>query len=278
MVTRLMQLGLDKDEAEAYVQLYVIGPCRAGDVADAMNVHQTKSYWAMNHLVKKGFARALPSTPTRYEAIPPGEIARQTLKEREERIEEIARHWDAVADPLKRLRDDNLDAVAEDLYRLVHGRREVVKVVESAFDRMEERLCVYSANPWAHLAPQSYAPIWRAGVEKAEEGVEAYAIFHTNDELRDAVAPLLDLPTVQVRHVEPDRRNPFLIVDEREIVFWLVTDPDTDPGAEREVAVWSTGEDLVAEQHEVFRTLWENARELAEVEAADPADRAVGAE
>lgn len=267
VVTRLIQLGLEKDEAEAYVQLFIMGPCRAGDIAEAMNVHQTKGYWAMNHLVKKGFARALPSTPTRYEAISPQEIAEQTVAEKEKRLREIGRLWNDVADPLEQLRDANRDAVPADTYRLVHGRKEVVKIALDAFDRMEDELLVYSANPWSHLAPESYKPVWERGVARAREGVETHAILNTTDEMREFVEPLVEIPDLHIRHVEPDMRNAFVVVDAREIIYWLVTDPETDPKAEREVAVWSNAEELVEEQHELFKTLWDNARTLAEVPA-----------
>lgn len=279
LVARLTQLGLEPDEAEAYVELYVIGPCRAGGVADALNVHQTKAYWSMNHLVKKGFAEAVDSAPTRYKALEPDEICAEMLQDHRRKIQEIEETWDDLRDPLAALREQGHGDVAEDTYRLIHGRKEVLDVAGGMFDRAEDEILAFSVNPWAHLTPESYDRLWDKGIERARDGLQARGIFHTTPEMREFLAPMLDIEDLDIRHLGPRRNRPFLVVDRSEIVYWLVTDPSTDRDAEREVAVWSNAPDLIEEHREIFLAQWEQAIDIRDAEArAAQGDGGVAAE
>ena len=51
----------------------------------------------------------------------------------------------------------------------------------------------------------------------------------------------------------------FVIVDERELVMWVVNDPSTRLLAEEDVAVWTTAPDFVATQSWLFERAWRAA-------------------
>lgn len=256
---RLMRLGLEEDEARAYVELYLRGPCRAGAIADAMNVHKTKGYWAMETLVRKGFARELASTPTRYEALDPDALAETMQAEARDRIAEIDRIHDRIAEPLEALRVDEIDRAAEDTYRFVHGRSSVRDLLTDAFDRMTDELLVISTGPWAKVTRASYPGLWERAVDLAREAVEVRAVFNTSPEMRRELGDLVEIPTIGARHLGTTRQRPFLVVDRREVLYWLVVDPSTDRDARDEVAVWSNAQTFVRDLEETFRTAWEQA-------------------
>lgn len=259
---RLRTLGLDESEAEAYVELYLRGPCQAGEIAEALNVHRTKGYWAMENLVRKEFARQLASAPTRYEARDPREIGPTTQRAARDPPADVDRIRDGISAALQDLRDDEPGPDGDDDYRILRGRPAVREILDDAFDRMEEQLLVFSTGPWAKVTRASYPGLWQKAIELAQEQVQVRAIFNTSPEMRQELRGLLQMPRIDVRHLATKRQRPFVVVDRREVMYWLVVDPSTEPDAEDEVAVWTDADDFARDLEMTFVTAWEDGSAL----------------
>lgn len=254
----LRTLGLDGDEAEAYVELYLNGPCRAHEIADALNVHRTKGYWAMENLVRKEFARQLASAPTRYEARDPADLGPTTQRAVRDPPEGVDRIQDRISEALDDLQGDEPDPDTDDGYRILRGRPSVREVLDDAFGRMEEKLFVFSTGPWAKVTRASYPGLWQKAIELAQEQVQVRAIFNTSPEMRQELRALLQMPTIDVRHLATKRQRPFVVVDGREVMYWLVVDPSTEPDAKDEVAVWTDADAFARDLEMTFVTAWED--------------------
>jgi hypothetical protein len=97
-------------------------------------------------------------------------------------------------------------------------------------------------------------------VKRAPEGLEMKLLMRESPGLEAALKPILAHRNVELRYMQTDAPVRLFLVDGREAVHWLVSDPTPGVEGRDDVAMWTNAPDFVRVQETLFDTLWQNAR------------------
>lgn len=262
VVERLAAIGLEDREARLYVDLLLHGASRASDAAARVKLKRTETYRALESLMKDGFVTARLTRPVEYEASPPEAVFSDLLARHEQRRTDIEALRERVASMAARVRAPDDDGEGRHGYRIIQGRRAILSATESMIRTARERVTLVSA----YFSPAIVTPGNRAYhtlVRRASEGLAIDLLVREHANFERALSPLIGQRNVRTRFVELPQAVRFLIVDEREIVFWLASDPTIGLEGREDVAMWTNAIDFVHAQRALFDALWAEGREAA---------------
>lgn len=261
LVDRLRAIGLEDREARVYVHLSCRGPARASDTAAAVRLKRTETYRTLEALMKRGFVTAHLARPVVYEAVSPEAVFNDLIAHAEERRAEIERLKDRVVDVVAASRRAVDTDAARHSYRIIQGRRPIHAAVETILRGAQLTQSMVSTTLTAAQASAQNRP-FQTTLRRAAEGLPMRMLLRETSGLEHALQPLLAHRNVRVRFFEPTHPLRFTLVDEREIVMWLVSDPSTMLDAREDVAMWTNATDFVRSQQTLYDALWERAREV----------------
>ncbi|HEV8358854.1 MAG TPA: helix-turn-helix domain-containing protein [Candidatus Thermoplasmatota archaeon] len=271
IIDRLTVLGLDDGEAAVYVHLSMMGPSKASDIAAALKLHRTEAYRTLQNLVQRGFASATLGRPSKFVAAPPEKLFNDILAAHEARSESIKRAQGEIAGALTSLRGEPTEAQARNTFKVLQGRREIYSILERMVRDARTSVKSVSTHPGA-LTMADMAGIWDVAVERAREGLTLDAILQTTPATRGRLSSMIGVPNIQLRHLDSDHIMRFVVVDERELLVWVVNDPSTRLSSEQDVAIWSDATDFVAQESVHFDALWQLAQDLRTMMVAEGLD------
>lgn len=261
LVDHLAGIGIEEREAKLFVHLAMNGPSRASDAAAATRLKRTETYRALEALMKRGFVTAHLTRPVVYEAIAPDVLFTELLAGHEQRKSEIEELRERVITAVKVARKQNEAPGARHSYKIIQGRRPIYAALEAAIRSARGSLDMASTQLGAAaMTPKNRA--WQTMLRRASEGMEMRFLLREDPALERALAPLDAHSNVQVRFFELDHALRLLLVDEREIIYWLVSDDSENLDAGGDVAMWTNAPDFLHAQAAFFETLWKDARPL----------------
>lgn len=261
LVDRLVGLGLDEREAKLYLHLALGGPSRASDAAAATRLKRTETYRALDVLMRRGFVTAHLAKPVVYEANAPDSVFGDLLASHEQRRTDIERLREHVTEAVATARQNNEKDAGKHAYKIVQGRRAILHHVETMLRHADRRVAMASttfATP--SLTAQNRA--WQTLVKRAKEGLGTRLLVRATSGLEEGLKDLLSARDVRVRAFEPSTPVRFILVDDREVVFWLVNDPTPGVDGREDVAMWTNAPDFVLAQGQLFEALWRDAKPL----------------
>lgn len=260
IVERLAAIGLEEREAKLYVDLLLHGASRASDAAARVKLKRTETYRALESLMKDGFVTARLTKPVEYEASPPEAVFSDLLARHEQRRSDIEMLRERVSTIASKVRSPDSEGDARYGYRIIQGRRAILAATDSIIRTAKERITLVSA----HFSPAIVTPGNRAYqtlVRRAAEGIELDLLVREHPNFERSLAALVENPNVRTRFLELPHGVRFIITDDREIVFWLVSDPALGVDARDDVAMWTNASDFVKAQGALFEALWAQGRE-----------------
>lgn len=260
IIDRLTVLGLDQDEAAVYVHLSMMGPSKASDVAAAVKLHRTEAYRTLQNLVQRGFASATLSRPAKFEAAPPERVFDDILAQQRSKAESIARAQGEIADALTTLRTTQEPGASRNTFKVLQGRREIYGVLERMLREAQEEVLVLTTHD-AAVSMADTAGLLDLAVKRAGEGVRLSALVKATPAAKPRLDQLAATPNISIRHVASDRIMRFVVVDGKELLVWVVSDPSPRLSSEEDVAIWTDAAGFVGTQQELFAAAWERARE-----------------
>lgn len=246
-------LGISAEDAALYLHLTVAGASKASDVSDALRMHRSEVYRAMDRLAARGLVLVREERPTLYAAVDIEELLESELKQRMAAIEALRATRTEIEGIMAATRP--AEAAARVTYKVLHGRREIYQA---------RALMIRSATrtlDWATTLPHAVA-LWEQSGEmalarrRAAEGVRFRALLPRSPAFEDAVRLFDEIPTAELRRLESAGQVRFLVADERELLIFIVNDPSSRFDAEDEVAIQTTAPGFVAAQMTFFEQSW----------------------
>lgn len=261
LVERLVGLGLDEREAKLYIHLAMNGPRRASDAAAATRLKRTETYRALEVLSRRGFVTAHLAKPVVYEANPPDAVFGELLASHEQRRAEIERLREHVATAVASAKSQADREAGKHGYRIMQGRRAILNHLDSVVRHAERSIALASTavGPSGAVAPNR---AWQSMVRRATEGIPTRVLLRERNGIPSGSHTLPDRPNLRLRLFEPDHPVRFLLVDDREVLFWLVSDPAPGLDARDDVAMWTNAPDFVKAQAQLFDAFWRDAKEI----------------
>lgn len=264
LVEHLLTLGLEEKEARLYAGLCLDGPQRASDLAARAGLNRTETYRALESLIERGVVTSQLTRPTVYEAIPPETAFADALRRHEGHRGALERARESALHELARLRERPPPGGTRHGYRMISGRRSILTLVETMLRNMKtgQRL---ASTYFAPGNATTLSKAMRATVDRAREGVPMKMLLQRHPGIEETLAPFAAFPHIQVRFFDVDAPIRFTIVDEREVLVWLHTDPEPGLGAKGDVAMWTNAPDFVRAQGFLYDALWARGQEATAV-------------
>ncbi|HVM44851.1 MAG TPA: helix-turn-helix domain-containing protein [Candidatus Thermoplasmatota archaeon] len=258
IVDSLTAIGLDEREAKLYVDLLLQGASRASDAAARVKLKRTETYRALEALMKRGFVTARLTKPVEYEASPPEAVFADLLARHEERREAMERLRETVGRVAAEARGRHAAPGGRFGYRIIQGRGAILSAVSSIVRHAQERLTMASA----HFSPAVATPQNRAYqmlTRRVDDGVALELLVRDHPDFERVLGPLAAHPHARIRTRALPRGARFLIVDGKEIVYWMLSDTASGVEAREDVAMWTNATDFIEAQRALFDALWADA-------------------
>lgn len=249
-------MGLEEDEARAYLQLLRIGPSKVRRLAEAAELERSKTYRILDELEAKGFVEPSLERPTRYRALEPSEVFDDILEEQRDRIEHLRSKRDTLLGPLERLeRGDERGGLGMPAFRTIQGRDTIYRNVDQLLEETEEEVLAMSTHP-AAVQLGDISGIMEAVIERVEEGIGFRTILNDEPRIRKQLDSRPSLDSVETRLFTTERTIRFLLRDETELIVMAVSDPSEHLRSEQDVAVLTDAHGLVQAYLELFDRTW----------------------
>jgi len=146
IVSRLRELGLSSHEALAYAALLGRSSMTAGALCKETGVPDSKIYYALDGLSKKGMLIVQKGNPNVYLAVPPKEAV-ANLKERlAEEFSEKSREADVLADLLTPVYESVEKSDELEVAYIVRGRRNIINRMRALIDSARSEVTIFISS------------------------------------------------------------------------------------------------------------------------------------
>lgn len=267
LVERLVAFGLDEREAKLFVHLMIHGPSRASDAAAATKLRRTETYRALEALAQRGFLTARLTRPVIYEVVSLEALFTDLFARHEQRKADMLRLRERVETTLAAAQESRPQQAERLGYKVLQGRRAILASVETALRQAKGGQSMVSTifRPFsATLQNRAY----QITLRRAAEGLPMRLLLRDEPGMERALQPLLAYPHVNIRFFEPAHPIRFTVIDSREIIYWLVTDPSDSVDARDDVAMWTNAPDFIAAQQTLYEALWRSGRPASSAKRA----------
>lgn len=259
VIERLLLLGLAHDEASVYVQMNILGACKASDVATSTKIARPRVYAILQTLVQRGFASASLSRPVRFEAAPPEKLFKDVMHAQEGQWERLMSSKEEIAGALNALRSRQNESLGPNTIKTLYGRDECLQMEESLVYNAKRSIFLAARMDNGHDAPGLDA-LLHLSLRRAVQGLDVRLVLDRAPEPRDQFESLLHQPTLAVRRSGSPGRLRMAVVDGLQVFLWVVHDPTTLRKSAKDVALWSDAPDFVAAQSAMADAYWSQAQ------------------
>lgn len=143
IVASLKELELSTHEALTYVTLLIYPNTTASALCSETNIPDSKIYYALDSLSKKGIIIVQQGNPNLYKAVAPKE-AIATLKQRlKDQLNEKMREADVLADTLTPMYETTEKPEELELAFIVRGKKSIINRMKSLIESSTKEITLY---------------------------------------------------------------------------------------------------------------------------------------
>jgi len=250
-LNNLRDFGLNTYEARLWTALLSKGLATAGELSDIANVPRSRSYDVLESLEKKGFVMMKIGKPIKYIAVPPEEaierVKRKLNREAEEKsgvIEELKST--KLFDELNILHNQGIKLVEPgDFTGAFRGRESVYNHIETMIKTAKNSITIMASKEGILRKEERFK---RALKKAKQKGVKIKVVAPITKDNKNKIKNLMKL--AEVRNSDYDGR--FIVVDNEEILFMLMSDKEVHPSYD--VGVWVKTKMFASLFNELFET------------------------
>lgn len=250
-------LQLSAPDAAVYVHLCTAGPAKVSELADALHVHRNDVYRTAERLVQRGLVQTTMERPARFIAVAPGEAFDHEIAQRLATIDQLRRSRTEVMALVEQLHALT-PAPPKGIYKILQGRPAIYAQREAMIQGARKSVAWVAStlNAIPHADVGGAVDLM---IERARQGVAFQLLLRSTPESASRLADLRALPQVEAREFACDTPVRFVIVDDTELLMWVVDDPSESLYAENEVAMYTTASGFVHAQRQLVQTAWSAA-------------------
>ncbi len=249
LVQAFERCGLATKEASAFVNLVRLGETKVTDLANASGLKRTEAYHVLSSLQSRGLVEATLSRPRTFRAIDPERALELLTEERASEIRSIEKETPDLLKGLEALRGDVIETSGH-RFRTLHGPKQIQGQLTRSLQAATREVCVVApSRALERLATDGFDDELKAA---AERGVAVRVLTEVSDV--DVAGRLASWG--EVRHGRVPRPVRFVLVDDHEILTYLVADALGQPNVGPETALWVGSPDHVLAQRAFFDELW----------------------
>lgn len=250
-------LHLAPGEAEIYVHLCLTGPAKAGDLAGALKLHRNEVYRRATRLLGRGLVEMTMERPARFAAVSPEVVFEDEMRARLAAVEELKLARTRIV-PLIHHLETPAPTERRSVYKVVQGRPEIAAVQEHMLEHARESVV------WATTFPAGIPLAGLTGgletlTRRLDAGIRLRALVRTTPRGWSLLEEVQKRKTAEVREADLESDVRFLIIDNEELLMWVVNDPSESLKSKDEVAIQTTAAGFVQAESVFFDQVWNKA-------------------
>jgi len=146
LTLRLRELDLTTHEALTYVALLVHPNITASVLCKETGIPDSKIYYALHALAKKGMIAVQQGTPKLYKALHPKEAINNLKQQLKDRLNEKLQEADTLAELMTPLYKSVEESGELELAYIIRGKRNIVNRMKNLIETAQEELTIYISN------------------------------------------------------------------------------------------------------------------------------------
>lgn len=250
-------LQIGGPDAALYVHLCMAGPAKVSDLADALKLHRNDVYRTAERLMQRGLIETTVERPARYVAVDPQKVFDTEITTRLKAIDSLKKSREEISSLLVQLHM-SAPQPSRGTYKVVQGRPEIhalrARLVAEAKSSVEWATSFGPSVPLADINGGLDAML-----QRAQEGLRFRALVRATPHSASKMQPFLKCGNADVRRFEVDSVVRFLLVDDAQLLMYVVNDPSESLYAKEEVALHTTAPGFVHAQKVFFEQSWASA-------------------
>jgi sugar-specific transcriptional regulator TrmB len=143
LVTRLKDLGLSSYEASIYLALLTRVNASAGELCKETAIPDSKIYYALDGLEKKGALLIKRGNPNIYHPLPPKEAIANLKQQLSDKLSEQLKEADALVNLLTPLYDAAQESEDLELVYLIRGQNNIINRIRALVDSAKKELTLF---------------------------------------------------------------------------------------------------------------------------------------
>ncbi len=253
----LAHFGLLKNEIRVYLHLARSGEKKAGEIAEAIQLHRTETYRILRDLEKKGIVFSIFEKPLKFTAVPLDKAIDLLVDAQKIKIKLLEQEKPSLVELWRSMPQPKVEALKKELFQMLEGEQQVLMKANELLDRTEETFQIYaSADYFSELYYNDFSDKLKTQANKVQVSVA------TDNSLKSAYF-LGQMKWLGDSHrITEDCNLPcFMISDKREVLIAFhekTQDEDDSKKKVRTAAIWTNYSALVNTLQTLFCKLTDN--------------------
>lgn len=146
IVSQLKELELTTSEAAAYVALLTYPNITASTLCKETSIPDSKIYYALDGLLRKGMIKVQQGNPNLYNPVPPKEAISNLKQQLSDKINEKFKEADVLAERLTPIYDTAEKPEELEIAYIIRGQRNIVNRMKSLIETAVKEVTVFIPN------------------------------------------------------------------------------------------------------------------------------------
>jgi sugar-specific transcriptional regulator TrmB len=258
----LAKFGLLKNEIKVYLYLARMGEKKAGEIAEAIQLHRTETYRILRDLEKKGIIFSVFEKPLKFTAVPLDkaidllvDVQKLKIKLLEKEKSNLVTLWLSMPKP-------KVEKAKKELFQMLEGEQQVILKAEELLKKTEKELQIFAPDDYlAQLYYSDFTDQLKAQLNK----LDICLLTEDSPKSRFFVNQL-KWPKQNYCAVETQDLPCFIISDKKELlVAFHDDDVSNDAGDKKKfktVALWTNYTAFVWTLQILFSKLLETGKNI----------------
>ena len=146
MISQLKELELTTSEAAAYVALLTHPNITASTLCKETSIPDSKIYYALDALLRKGMIKIQQGNPNLYSPVPPKEAINNIKQQLSDKLNEKLKEADVLTERLAPLYETAEKPEELEIAYIIRGQRNIVNRMKSLIDTAAKEVTVFIPN------------------------------------------------------------------------------------------------------------------------------------
>ncbi len=253
----LAHFGLLKNEIRVYLHLARSGEKKAGEIAEAIQLHRTETYRILRDLEKKGIVFSIFEKPLKFTAVPLDKAIDLLVDAQKIKIKMLEQEKPSLVELWMSIPQPKVETSKKELFQMLEGEQQVLMKANELLERTEEKFQIYAgADYFSELYYNDFSDKLKTQANKVEVCVV------TDDSLKSAyfLGQMKWLGDSQ--RISGNSNLPcFMIADNREVLIAFHEKAQEEEDGKKKVrtaAIWTNYSALVNTLQILFTKLTKN--------------------
>ena len=235
----LARFGLLKNEIKVYLHLARVGEKKAGEIAEAINLHRTETYRILRDLEKKGILFSVFEKPLKFTAVPLDKAIDLLVDAQKMRIRMLEKEKASLVELWLSMPQPKVEKTKKELFQMLEGEQQVILKADELLEKTEKEFQIFA--PDEHLA-QLYYSDFTDKLKKKQEKLDI-TLLTENSPKSIFFIEQMHWPKHKYGLVEAQNLPCFMLSDRKELLIAFhendVTSESGDKKKFKTAAIWT---------------------------------------